>query len=116
MTINDACKAFLDKCQPNMQFMKNSDPQAALQARNSSIVSSSLVKETITNLNMLPQQTSRLELSWIKAHIGHSENERADQLAREAINNVAIRINTPPSWAAYKQALKTQIYEEWEQR
>ena len=65
---------------------------------------------------MLAQQTSRLELSWIKAHIGHSGNERADQLASEAVNNVAIRINTPPSWAAYKQALKTQIYEEWEQR
>ena len=25
-------------------------------------------------------------------------------------------MNTPPSRAAYKQALKTQIYEEWEQR
>ena len=31
--------------------------------------------------------------------------DRADQLAREAVNNAAIRINTPPSWAAYKQAL-----------
>ena len=83
---------------------------------NNSIVSSSLVKQTTTNLNMLAQQTSRLELSWIKAHIGHSGSERADQLAREAVNNAAIRINTPPSWAVYKQALKTQIYEEWEQR
>ena len=26
----------------------------------------------------------RLEISWIKAHVGHQENERADQLAREA--------------------------------
>ena len=65
---------------------------------------------------MLAQQTSKLELSWIKAHIGHSGNKRADQLAREAVNNAAIRINTPPSWAAYKQALKAKIYEEWEQR
>ena len=47
---------------------------------------------------------------------GHCGNERADQLAREAVNNAAIRINTPPSWAVYKQALKTQIYEEWEQK
>ena len=54
IAINEACKAFLDKRQPNMQFIKIlSDSQAALQALNSSIVSSSLVKETITNLNML---------------------------------------------------------------
>ena len=92
------------------QFIKTfSDSQAALQALKSSIVSSPLVKQTITNSNMLAQQTSRLDLNWIKAHIGHSGKERADQPARDAINNVAIRIKTSPSWAAYKQALKTQI-------
>ena len=34
--------------------------------------------------------------------IGHCGKERADQLAREAVNNSAIIINSPPSWAAYK--------------
>ena len=34
----------------------------------------------------------------------------------KATNNASIRINTPPSWAAYKQALKTHIYQEWGQR
>ena len=65
---------------------------------------------------MLAQQTSILEVCWIKAHIGHSGNERADQLARKATNNASIWINTPPSWAAYKQALKQHMYQEWEQR
>ena len=41
------------------------------------------------------------------------KSEKADHLAREAVDNSAIRINTPPSWAAYKQAKKTQLYEEW---
>ena len=70
------------------------------------MITSSLVKQTVKNLNTLAQKTGRLEVCWIKAHIGHSGNEKADHLAREAVNNSAIRINTPPSWAAYKQALK----------
>ena len=30
-------------------------------------------------------KVDRLEISWIKAHVGHQGNERADQLAREAV-------------------------------
>ena len=44
------------------------------------------------------------------------KNERADQIAREAVKYSTISINTPPSWAAYKQVLKLQIYQEWEDR
>ena len=51
-----------------------------------------------------------------KAHIGHDGNERADQLAREAVKNSQIRINTPQSWACYKAQLKQEIYSECEQR
>jgi ribonuclease HI len=31
------------------------------------------------------QQRHRVEWRWLKGHAGHAENERADQLAREAI-------------------------------
>ena len=48
--------------------------------------------------------------------IGHPGNERADQLAREAVKNAMSIINTPPSWATYKQAIKAKIYDEWEHR
>ena len=61
-------------------------------------------------------KTKRVELCWIKAHIGHEGNERADQLAREASKNSVIQINTPQSWAFYKTELKQAIYLEWEQR
>ena len=34
---------------------------------------------------MVDGKVDRLEISWIKAHVGHIGNERADQLAREAV-------------------------------
>ena len=63
-----------------------SDSRAAIQALNSSTVTSQLVKNTIAALNLVGSKVSRLEIAWIKAHVGHWGNERADQLARDSIN------------------------------
>ena len=88
IAINEACKKFIDTKQSNMQFIKIfSDSQAAILALNSNTVTSSLVKQTIITLNLLADSTKRVEICWIKAHIGHDGNERADQLAREAVKN-----------------------------
>ena len=96
ITINEACKAFNNTRQNNMQYIKIfSDSQAAILALNNNIVASSLVQQTIINLNVLANKTKRVELCWIKAHIGHEGNERANQLAREASKNSVIQINTP---------------------
>ena len=62
-----------------------SDSRSAIQALNSSTVSSQLVKDTISAINLVGGKVHRLEISWIKAHVGHIGNERADQLAREAV-------------------------------
>ena len=100
-----------------MQYIKIfSDSQAAILALNSNTVTSSLVKQTIITLNTLADSTERLELCWIKAHVGHDGNERADQLAREAVKNSQVGVNTPQSWACYKAQLKEDIYTEWERR
>ncbi|MDR1910219.1 MAG: ribonuclease HI [Holosporales bacterium] len=37
--------------------------------------------------------THRVTWSWIKGHVGHPENERADQIARTAI--IGLAMNTP---------------------
>ena len=47
---------------------------------------------------------------------GACGNERADQLAREAVKNSQVGANTPQSWACYKAQLKGEIYNKWEQR
>ena len=57
-------------------------------------------------------QAKQQELLWIKAHVGHDGNERADQLAREAVKNSQVGVNTPQSWACYKAQLKEEIYSE----
>ena len=94
-----------------MQYIKIfSDSQAAILALNSNTVTSSLVKQTIITLNTLADSTERLELCWIKAHVGYDGNERADQLAREAVKNSQVGVNTPQSWACYKAQLKEDIY------
>ena len=117
IAINEACKKFNDIKQSNMQYIKIfSDSQAAILALNSNTVTSSLVKQTIITLNLLADKTERLEICWIKAHVGYDGNERADQLAREAVKNSQVGVNTPQSWACYKAQLKVEIYNEWGRR
>ena len=100
-----------------MQYIKIfSDSQAAELALNSNTVTSSLVKQTIITLNTLADSTTRVEINWIKAHVGHDGNERADQLAREAVKHSQVGVNTPQSRACYKAQLKEEIYSEWERR
>ena len=61
------------------------DSQASLQALNSHEIKSLAVKDTILALNLVGQKVNRLEISWIKAHVGHQGNEMADKLAIETI-------------------------------
>ena len=85
-----------------MQYIKIfSDSQAAILALNSNTVTSSLVKQTIITLKALADSTKRVEIYWIKGHVGHDGNERADQLAREAVKHSQVGINTTQSWACY---------------
>ena len=51
-----------------------SDSRAAIQALNSNFFSSQLVKDTVTHLNIIGSKVNRLEISWIKAHVGHEGN------------------------------------------
>ena len=66
----------------------SSDSRAAIQALNSHVITSQLVKDTVHAINRLGGMMQRLEISWIKAHIGHPGNEKADELAKSAANRV----------------------------
>ena len=78
----------------NDRYIKHfSDSRSAIQALNSSTVSSQLVKDTINAISLVGGKVDRLEMLWIKAHVGHQGNERADQLARESIDTTPTTVH-----------------------
>ena len=62
------------------------DSQASIQALKSHELKSLAVKDTIKALNHVGQKVNRLEINWIKAHVGNLGNELADNMARESVN------------------------------
>ena len=59
-----------------------SDSQAALRALSGHIIKSKVVLNCIESLNTLAADR-KVTLRWVKAHVGHVGNERADMLAKE---------------------------------
>ena len=85
------------------------DSQAALLALNNKNISSRLVGDTVHNLNLI-QGTVRLV--WIKAHVGHPGNEKADALAKQGTRLPNIQRIALPKQAT-KSAIKFAIDEIW---
>ena len=85
------------------------DSQAALLALNNKCVTSRLVGDTMHNLNLV---SGLIRLVWIKAHVGHAGNERADQLAKAGTAMVSIS-HIPLPKQATKTAIKVAIDEIW---
>ena len=70
--------------QPTDQYIKLfCDSQAAIQAINHYEIRSLAVKDSVSALNLIGQKVNRLEINWIKAHVGHPGNEL---VARDANN------------------------------
>ena len=60
------------------------DSQATLQALHNPNVTSKLIDDTLTQLNLLGKTVKSLSIHWIEAHKGHAGNEKADEMARAA--------------------------------
>ena len=86
-----------------VKFFSNS--RAAIQALNSAIVTSQVVKDTINALNLVGGKVDRLELAWIKAHVGHWGNEKADQLAGESVSQIPNVHGVSPPYIHFKSEL-----------
>ncbi|MEC8785004.1 MAG: ribonuclease H family protein, partial [Pseudomonadota bacterium] len=60
----------------------HSDSQAAILALQNARVTSNLVHLTMYQLNNVAEQNT-VTIVWVKAHVGHKGNEKADELAKE---------------------------------
>ena len=93
-----------------------SDSQAALLSLSSWKIKSKLVLDTVNILNALGNICIRLELGWIKAHNNYLGNERADELARNAVYNNIVDFSVDPPHSYFKKSLWEAIYKLWTNR
>ena len=117
IAINGACKTLSRNLTREMKYIKIfSDSQAAVLALANQKITSKIVAQTVLSLNTLANKVHRVELEWIKAHEGNPGNERADKLARAAVNEPLVTDLITPSWAAFKMLLKEKIYTKWKEK
>ena len=90
------------------------DSQAALMALDNRIVNQETVRNCIGVLNRLGL-TRQVVLHWIKAHVGHAGNERADLLAKQGTEG-GDRTDLPIPVSHFKATVKTAVYEKWDAR
>ena len=95
LPIKQAVLKLIEVKTKNHKFVKIfSDSQAALLSLANWTVKSNLALVTINLLNILSHTSLRLELVLIKAHYNYKENERADELARNAVLNNVIQFKS----------------------
>ena len=90
-----------------------SDSMSSLQALDSGKITSKTVLKTKQSLNLLSSMVKSVRLNWIKAHVGHEGNKRADILAKEATTMIHLS-EVPRAAVINKHILKGKFYELWE--
>ena len=105
------------KYRKNEKIIFRIDSQSAILAINNDLISSKLVQNCLTKLNLLGRK-NKVILQWIKAHVGHAGNELADELAKEGAKNV---VYGPEPFLGFPEKYKTNlikdhIYAIWSKR
>ena len=84
MVLNQAANIVISNKILDSDILIYSDSQAALLAIKSMMTSSKLVLETKHKWNHSGSRNN-VHFSWVKAHVGTTGNERADELAKAGI-------------------------------
>ncbi|XP_023234867.1 uncharacterized protein LOC111634345 [Centruroides sculpturatus] len=93
-------------------FIIHTDSRAAIQAMQQYIDTSQLSIEIKT---LIRENKSNIKVRWVKAHVGIMGNERADALAKGAIEFTEIAYGKIPL-SFIKKQLRQQTIEEWQER
>ena len=91
------------------------DSQAAIKAIGGFEIKSSLVWSTITLLNEAVKWSGAksINIRWVKAHVGHEGNERADLLAKEALAKPIAGDQPPIAEVLIKSKIATLFQAKW---
>jgi ribonuclease HI len=93
------------------------DSKSALLALDALTTNSKLVKDCMAMLEKL-QTKVKVSIHWIKAHVGHEGNEKADQLAKLGTQKLSYHVEpilpVPLSWT--KGKIRAYLYKEWTDR
>ena len=100
-----------------------SDCRSVLETLQGTQTRSLQVKSCINTLNLLCRKT-QVTLRWIKAHVGHVGNEKADELAKQGAISASVAEdrsatplpNVPAPLSYLKNIVRKGAEEEWHQR
>ena len=95
----------------NRTIYINSDSKSALEALQSSEITSGKVLETVNSLNSLGKW-NKLKIRWIPAHKGLDGNEKADSLAKAATKMYGPEPFIGLPWCILKSCMKKWMYDE----
>jgi len=114
---------------PEQRMHILTDSQSALKALQTPIQTSRQVNEVVNRLNQIQGEGIDVQLHWIRAHVGHEGNERADTLAKLGVNPMMpaldaeplplvedVRGAVPRPYSFVRSLVKEKLEIEWENK
>ena len=116
--INKAIESLINQAvaYDRLSIIIYTDSRSSLQALQSKTITSRQLQNLVNNLTLLGMRHD-VTLRWIKAHVGHSGNEKADELAKLGADTIDRRPDDLPEFSnkAIRKALRERVVEFWDQ-